>query len=296
MAAGMGSRYGGLKQIDPMTDEGEIIIDFSLYDALVAGFEEAVFIIRQGMESDLRGLIDGRAGRYMDARYVVQRPDDLPRGIVPPAGREKPWGTCHAVWSAREAIKGPFAVINADDYYGGDAFRLMYGFLSGAYAGERRYAMVGYVLDNTLTDSGSVARGVCEVGADGYLTGVTERKKIMRRDGGICYEAPGGAWLPVRGDSVVSMNFWGLTPAIMEDIEAGFAPFFAQLPPEGAAGAEYLLPTEIDSLLRAGRASVKVLPSGERWYGVTYREDKPAVSAAMRKLKETGAYPRVLFG
>jgi hypothetical protein len=295
MAAGMGSRYGGLKQIDPMTDEGEIIIDFSLYDAHRAGFEEAVFIIRRGMEGDLRDIIDGRAGRFIGARYVVQEQGDLPSGISAPGGRDKPWGTCHAVWSARGAVDGPFAVINADDYYGADAFRLMYGFLSETDARSRGYAMVGYVLDNTLTDSGAVARGVCEVGADGFLTGVTERKKIMRRDGTIRYEADGGLWLPVSGDSVASMNFWGLTPAIMDDIEEGFAPFFEQIPAGGAAGAEYLLPTTIDSLLHAGRASVKVLASADRWYGVTYREDKPAVSAAMRKLKERGAYPKKLW-
>jgi hypothetical protein len=295
MAAGMGSRYGGLKQIDPMTEEGEIIIDFSLYDAHRAGFEEAVFIIRQGMESDLREIIDGRAGRFMDARYVVQDLGDLPGGIEAPGGREKPWGTCHAVWSARGAVDGPFAVINADDYYGADAFRLMHGFLSETDGGGRRYAMVGYVLDNTLTDSGAVARGVCEVGADGFLTGVTERKKIMRRDGGIRYQAPDGLWMPVRGDSVASMNFWGLTPAIMEDIEAGFAPFFGHIPDGGALGAEYLLPTMIDSLLSTGRASVKVLASADRWYGVTYREDKPAVAAAMRELKERGIYPKKLW-
>jgi dTDP-glucose pyrophosphorylase len=294
MAAGIGSRYGGLKQIEPISDEGEIIIDFSLYDAHTAGFRDAVFVIKEEMERDMRSLIDGRAGKYLDAKYAAQRLDDLPGGLTAPAGRVKPWGTSHAVWSARGFIGGPFAVVNADDYYGAEAFRAMHEFLAGADANSNHHAMVGYVLDNTLSNSGAVSRGVCEVDAGGFLTGVTERKKIMRRGGGVCF-LDGGEWRPVRPDSTVSMNFWGLMPGIFDDIEAGF-PAFMESARAAAAQEEYLLPVLIDSLLREGRADVRVLRSEDRWHGVTYRDDKHAVRAAIRELKRRGAYPEKLWG
>jgi NDP-sugar pyrophosphorylase family protein len=294
MAAGMGSRYGGLKQIDPMSDEGEIIIDFSLYDACQTGFKEAVFVIKEEMEDDLRALIDGRAGKYLDAKYAIQRLDDLPDGLSAPEGRVKPWGTSHAVWSARGFIGGPFAVINADDYYGADAFRIMYEFLADADADSNHHAMVGYILNNTLTSSGAVARGVCEVDGDGFLTSVTERKKIMQRDGGV-YFMDGGVWRPVRPDSTVSMNFWGLMPGVMSDIEAGFPAFMESALASGQEQEEYLLPKLMDSLLRMGRADVRVLRSQDRWHGVTYQDDKPVVRAAIRELKRQGVYPEKLW-
>jgi hypothetical protein len=295
MAAGMGSRYGGLKQIDPMTNEGEIIIDFSLYDALRAGFRDAVFIIKEEMEEDLRRLIDGRAGVSLNTRYAFQRMDDLPRGLTAPGCRAKPWGTSHAIWSARGLIDGPFAVINADDYYGAGAFRLMYDFLAGADAGLPRHAMVGYILENTLTDSGAVARGVCEVDGGGSLIRVTERKKVMRREEGVCYQDADGLWRPLRAGSTASMNFWGFTPLIFQEIEAGFAAFMEGALASDPAGAEYLLPVTVDSLIQAGRASVRVLRSDDRWYGVTYRQDKPVVQSALSELKKAGLYPKRLF-
>ncbi|MDR1589542.1 MAG: nucleotidyltransferase [Oscillospiraceae bacterium] len=294
MAAGMGSRYGGLKQIDPMSDEGEIIIDFSLYDACRAGFRKAVFIIKDDMERDLRALIDGRAGRYLSAKYAAQRLDDLPGGLTAPEGRVKPWGTSHAVWSARGFIDGPCAVINADDYYGADAFRIIYEFLANADADSSHHAMVGYILDNTLTGSGAVARGVCEVSGDGFLTSVTERKKIMRRGGGV-YFMDGDIWRPARPDSVTSMNFWGFMPGVLRDIEAGFPAFMESATASLPVEEEYLLPVMVDSLLRSGRADVRVLRSEDRWHGVTYQDDKPVVRAAMRALKRQGVYPERLW-
>jgi dTDP-glucose pyrophosphorylase len=296
MAAGMGSRYGGLKQIDPVTDEGEIIIDFSLYDAWKAGFREAVFVIKEEMEADVRRLIDGRAGKYLNASYAFQRMDDLPAGLSVPEGRVKPWGTSHAVWSARDSIGGrPFAVINADDYYGAGAFLSMYDFLSGADADAELHAMVGYVLENTLTDSGTVARGVCEVDGGGFLTQVTERKRVMRRDGGVCYEDADGQWRPLSDGATVSMNFWGLMPGVMREIEEGFPAFALGALAGDPEGAEYLLPVTVDSMLREGRARVRVLPSGDRWHGVTYKDDKHAVRTAMRSLKRGGIYPERLW-
>jgi dTDP-glucose pyrophosphorylase len=294
MAAGMGSRYGGLKQIDPMSDEGEIIIDFSLYDACKIGFRDVVFVINEEMERDLHDLIDGRAGRFLNAKYAIQRLDDLPGGLTSPEDRVKPWGTSHAVWSARGFIGGPFAVINADDYYGADAFRIMYEFLSDADASSSHHAMVGYILNNTLTNSGAVSRGVCEVNGDGFLTSVTERKKIMRRDGGV-YFMDGGVWRPVHPDSTVSMNFWGLMPGVMSDIEAGFPAFMESARASGQSQEEYLLPILIDSLLRSGRADVRVLRSEDRWLGVTYQDDKPVVRSVIRELKRQGVYPERLW-
>lgn len=298
MAAGMGSRYGGLKQIDPVSDQGEIIIDFSLYDALHAGFEKAIFIIKKEMEMDVRALMDNGAAKHIEIVYAFQEMEDLPDGFSVPEGRSKPWGTCHAVMAARALVKGPFAVINADDFYGGHAFQLMYDYLLTARDDAlARYAMVGYQLSNTLTEYGSVARGVCRVDADNFLAGVDERLKIMRRDNKVAYTEDGETWIDVPADSTVSMNFWGFTPGFMDELTLGFPDFLASI----QAGrldtmkGEYLLPLKVDELIRRGKASVQVMHTDERWYGVTYREDKAPVMTAFQSLKDRGVYPVKLW-
>ncbi|MDR2487341.1 MAG: nucleotidyltransferase [Clostridiales Family XIII bacterium] len=296
MAAGMGSRYGGLKQIDPVGSAGEIITDFSLYDARMAGFEKVVFVIGEGMEADLRALMDDGAAKHMDIRYAFQRTNDLPAGFSLPSGRVKPWGTCHAVLAAKYEVDGPFAVINADDYYGSHAWQLIYDFLLTAEEDERtRYAMVGYPLRNTLTENGHVARGVCVIGEDGLLSKVEERKKIMRREGGIAYTDDDEHFVPVPEDSTVSMNFWGFTERFLDEIDAGFPAFLSNEARRDPLGAEYLLPVKVDQLLQAGCASVKVLPTDDRWYGVTYKEDRAAVVDALQSMKDQGLYPERLW-
>ncbi len=227
MAAGMGSRYGGLKQVDKMTDAGEIILDFSLYDAMMAGFTRAVFIIREEHRDIFRELVDERAGRFMDIEYAYQALDDIPEGVSIPEGRKKPWGTSHAVLAARDLIHGPFAVINADDYYGPGGFTQMYDYLCNEADGDvYDCAMIGYRLENTVTENGHVARGVCEIGEDGCLKQVTERKKIMVRPEGICYTLDDGdTWVKLPDDTVVSMNFWGYPAGIMKELEDGLPEF-----------------------------------------------------------------------
>ena len=311
MAAGMGSRYGGLKQIDPITEQGEIIIDFSLYDAMMAGFEDIVFIIKKEIEADVRALIDKGAGQHLNITYVFQELQDLPPGYAVPEGRVKPWGTCHAVLAAKDAISGNFAVINADDYYGAQAFRLMYDELVKAKDGATYdYSMVGYRLANTLTEHGHVARGVCTTGEDGTLSGVDERLKIMWRpchceqreaihlntaDRTIQYEDDAGAWHEVSPDAVVSMNLWGFTPSILTEMEAGFPAFLDKALKENPEKGEYLLPRKIDELLKDGKATVKILPTDERWFGVTYKEDKEHVETSVRSMKDAGLYPEILW-
>jgi hypothetical protein len=312
MAAGMGSRYGGLKQMDPVTEQGEIIIDFSLYDALKAGFSDAVFIIKKDMEADMRALMDDGASRHIAIRYVYQDIGDVPRGFAVPEGRVKPWGTGHAVLAAAAEIGGSFAVVNSDDYYGPAAYRLMYEYLTGGAAGgaagasgrdkivapaaaDQRYAMVGYRLANTVTEHGSVARGICRIDGDGYLTVIDERLKVARRDGGIAYEDENGRWVDLPPDTTVSMNFWGFTESFMTELKGGIEGFFANDVPRDPSKAEYLLPRIVDGLIRAGKASVRVLESSDRWYGVTYQEDKEQVMSALRSLKESGLYPDKLW-
>jgi NDP-sugar pyrophosphorylase family protein len=296
MAAGMGSRYGGLKQIDPISDQGEIIIDFSLYDALMAGFEEAIFVIKKEMEADMRALTEEGAAKHIRIKYAFQEIDDLPEGFSVPEGRVKPWGTCHAVLSARRLVNGPFAVINADDFYGAHAFQLMYDYLLSAADDEKaRYAMAGYRLRNTLTEYGSVARGVCKVDENGYLTGVDERLKIMWRDGEIAYTEDDETWISVPMDATVSMNFWGFTEGFMAELEREFPAFLNSAIVENPLKAEYLLPREVDKLIKNGRASVKVLNTDDRWYGVTYKEDKEPVIAALQSLKDSELYPAKLW-
>ncbi len=296
MAAGMGSRYGGPKQIDPVGLHGEIIIDYSIFDAYKAGFRRVVCIIKKEIEADFKEIIGDRISKIMDVQYAYQRVDDLPVGYTVPEGREKPWGTGHALLSCRGMIDAPFAVINADDYYGSQAFQIMYDWLCQAQDDDYyEYSMVGYLLENTLTDNGHVARGVCTV-KDGMLTDIHERTHIEKRDGGAAYtEDDGKTWHALPMDATVSMNLWGFTPGFMQELEKGFPPFLDKALPENPIKCEYFLPSAVDTLLQADKARVRVFRSPDRWYGMTYRSDKPIVQAAIRGFIDAGKYPEHLW-
>lgn len=307
MAAGMGSRYGGLKQIDPVSDKGEIILDFSLYDAMMAGFEDVIFVIKEENEADFRAIIDERSGKHMNVHYAFQKLEDIPEGYAVPEGREKPWGTCHAVMSARHLVNGPFAVINADDYYGPGAFQSMYDFLeksaeeaakeetAGTKPAQYEFCMIGYELKNTITENGHVSRGVCDVTDGGYLKDIVERTKIMRRDGGIQYTEDGESWVTLPEDTVVSMNFWGFSKDMMTEMVAGFPEFLDEALKTNPLKGEYFLPGVVDTLLKEEKARVRVLRSRDKWYGVTYKEDKQTVVDALQAMKDKGLYPDVLW-
>lgn len=297
MAAGMGSRFGGLKQIEPISDKGETILDFSLYDAFMAGFKKAIFVIKREKEEDFRKLIDNGAAKYMEVDYAFQQLNDLPDGYSVPEGREKPWGTAHAVMAARHLADSPIAVINADDYYGPGAFQTIYDFLEGACDGEKySYCMVGYDIENTLTENGFVSRGVCKTSEQGFLTEITERTKIQWKDGEIVYtEDDGKTWKNLPKGTTVSMNFWGFTPSMMKEMEAGFPAALDKILAENPLKGEYFLPGVVDRLLREGKAEVKVLKSRDRWYGVTYKKDKESVVSALQSMKDKGEYPDKLW-
>lgn len=292
MAAGMGSRYGGLKQIDPMDKGGHILIDFSLYDARKAGFRKVVFIIKKENEADFKAVIGNRIEKSMEVSYVYQD-RTLPEGFSVPEGRTKPFGTGHAVLCCAPVIDGPFAVINADDYYGKHAFSLIYEHLAHPVAEEPyHYAMVGYQLERTLTDHGHVARGICAVDADGMLTGITERTHIEKRDGKIQYtEDDGMSWHEIPAGSVVSMNMWGFTESILVELQERFPRFLVENLAKNPLKCEYFLPAVVGALLEEKKAKVTVLRSPDQWYGVTYHEDKPVVEEAIRRMKERGDYP-----
>ena len=296
MAAGMGSRYGGLKQLDPVDNDGHIIMDFSMYDAKRAGFEKVVFIIKHEIEEEFKEHVGKRMEKYMDVAYAYQNIDNIPEGYEVPEGRVKPWGTAHAVYSCMDEIDGPFAVINADDYYGVEAFKLIYDYLSTHADDDKyRYTMVGYHLANTVTDNGYVSRGVCETNENGELVSVTERTRIEKYNGGVAYtEDDGNTWVQVPDDTTVSMNMWGLPPRFLDMLEDDFVDFLDSLG-DDAAKKEYLLPKIIDKLLAEQKARVKVLETGDRWFGVTYKEDKPVVVASIQKLIEQGVYKKKLF-
>ena len=297
MAAGMGSRYGGLKQIDPVGNHGQIIIDYSIFDARRAGFETVVFIIKHEIEDAFKAAIGDRLSKIMDVRYAFQQLDDLPAGYAVPEGRTKPWGTSHAILAARDIIDAPFAVINADDYYGPEAFKEIYNYLSTHADDEKyRYAMVGYLLKNTVTENGSVARGVCVENADGTLASVTERTKIETFPGGIHFtEDDGKTWTDVDPDSVVSMNLWGFTPSFINETKARFSAFLDKALAENPLKGEYFLPSVVSQLIAEDKATVQVLRSTDKWYGVTYKEDKPVVVAAIAEKTAAGLYPDNLW-
>lgn len=295
MAAGMGSRYGGLKQIDPVDGQGNKIIDFSIYDALQAGFEKIIFVIKKEHEADFRACISDRIGNRANILYAYQELTTIPEGFSIPEGRVKPWGTGHAMLSAASLIDAPFAVINADDYYGREAFKLIYDYLS-SYTDKEKYcyAMVGYELQKTLTENGSVSRGVCETDADGYLTDIVERTSITWKDGGIVYTEDGKD-TPLPTDSTVSMNMWGFGESILREAKQRFIAFFKENVPANPLKSEFFLPFIVDAMLKEDRAEVKVLKTKEKWFGVTYQEDKPFVQESIRRLKAEGVYPEVLW-
>jgi NDP-sugar pyrophosphorylase family protein len=297
MAAGMGSRYGGLKQIDPIDPQGHIIMDFSLYDAKKAGFEEAIFIIKKENEKDFRECIGDRISKIMKVSYVFQDLNNLPEGYQVPEGRIKPWGTGHAVLSCLGTLDAPFAVINADDYYGSHAFKMIYDFLTSHQDDEKyHYTMVGYVLENTLTENGHVARGVCVTDKDGYLIGINERTRIEKRPEGAAYtEDDGQTWVQIPEGSTVSMNMWGFSASLLDELNKRFDTFLKNALKTNPMKGEYFLPSVVGELLAEEKADVQVLKSMDRWYGVTYKEDKPVVVEAIRKMKEEGKYPERLW-
>ena len=294
LAAGMGSRFGGLKQITPVDEYGHAIIDFSLYDAYRAGFRKVAFIIKHEIEEDFKAAVGRRMEKFFDVSYVFQQIDMLPEGYAVPPQRKKPWGTAHAVLCAAEAVKGPFAVINADDYYGVSAFQTIYDKLV-TLPPKGKGAMVGYQLKNTVSEHGTVSRGVCQaVGGD--LKKVTERLKIRKYpDGRIADTADPDAPVPLDPESIVSMNFWGFTPWIFEEMAVYFAEFLRGLAPD-AIKAECLLPVLVDKLITEGKLDVAVLHSDAVWFGVTYREDRPIVAEALAALHAQGDYPATLKG
>lgn len=298
MAAGMGSRYGGLKQIDPLNEQGDLIIDFSIYDALKAGFKKIIFLIKHEIEADFKNLIGDRISKIADVAYAYQEVNTLPEGFVLPPDRKKPWGTGHAVLSCKNVIDGPFAVINADDYYGRDAFKKIYDKLCNCQDDEQKYhyAMVGYQLENTLTDHGHVARGVCVTDETHHLTAIHERTHIEKREKGAVYtEDDGATWTAIPEGSTVSMNIWGFTESMLTELEFRFPRFLEQNLGSNPLKCEYFLPEVVGQLLNEGKADVEVLKSADKWYGVTYREDKAVVVNAMKRLKEQGVYPELLW-
>ena len=297
MAAGMGSRYGGLKQIDPVDSEGHIIMDFSIYDAKRAGFEKVVFIIKRENEADFKEAVGNRVAKYMDVAYAYQKLANIPGGYAVPEGRVKPWGTAHAVLSCMDIVDGPFAVINADDYYGRDAFRLIYDYLASHADDEKyRYTMEGYHLGNTVTDHVHVARGICSMNENGELVAIRERTRIEKREGKIAFtEDDGETWEVVPADTTVSMNMWGFTHSILKEIKAGFPAFLEEGLKTNPMKCEYFLPAVVSRLVVEDKATVAVLKSSDKWYGVTYKEDKPVVVAALQKMKEDGKYPMHLW-
>ena len=273
-------------------------MDFSIYDAVQAGFRKVVFIIKKENEADFKEAVGNRMAEQMEVAYVYQDLHNIPEGFEVPEGRVKPWGTAHAVLSAIDEIDGPFAVINADDYYGRDAFQVIYDYLATHEDDDKyRYTMVGYKLENTVTDNGHVARGVCDTNEAGELVRITERTRIEKRNGGIAYsEDDGASWTELPGDTLVSMNMWGFTRSILDEIKAGFPAFLEKGLASNPMKCEYFLPAVVSTLLEEGRATVAVLASADKWYGVTYKEDKPVVVQAIKKMKAEGRYPEKLWG
>ena len=297
MAAGMGSRYGGLKQIDPVDEQGHIIMDFSIFDAKRAGFEKVVFIIKKENEADFKEAIGKRVEKVMDVEYVFQDIHNIPEGYEVPEGRVKPWGTGQAILACKDVVNEPFIVINADDYYGKDAFQKIYDYLSTHEDDDKyRYTMVGYRLGNTLTENGYVSRGVCCTNEAGELVSVTERTHIEKTETGAAYtEDDGATWTDISVDSIVSMNMWGFSASFLQEIKNGFVAFLEEGLKANPMKCEYYLPSVVTNLLVADKATVTVLASRDKWYGITYKEDKPQVVAAIKGLKDSGLYPQNLW-
>ncbi|WP_288611139.1 sugar phosphate nucleotidyltransferase [uncultured Victivallis sp.] len=294
LAAGMGSRYGGLKQLDEVGPSGETVMDYSVFDAMRAGFDRVVFVIRKDIEEAFRAAIGSRYADRIEVAYAFQDMNDLPAGFRVPDGRTKPWGTGQAVYAARKLLDGPFAVINADDFYGADSYRKLAGYLKSAPEdGKIRGCIASFVLSNTLSENGSVSRGICSADAAGNLSKVVENTKIFRRDGKVISVQEDGAELEFTGEELVSMNSWGFMPELVGELERLFTGFLEEHGTE--LKSEFYLPFAVDTLIREGRAEIKMLKSEDSWFGITYREDKPFVQAALRKLVAEGAYPEKLF-
>lgn len=297
MAAGMGSRFGGLKQIEPIDDKGHMIIDFSIYDAIKAGFGKIYFIIKKENEEVFREKIGNRVSPFVEVEYVYQDLNNLPEGYSVPLDRVKPWGTGHAVMSCMGKLDGPFAVINADDYYGRSAFSVIYNFLEKAVDHEKyNYAMVGYVIENTLTENGYVARGVCTTDNEGNLMGIKERTHIEKKNDGAAYTEDGGeTWIPIPKGSIVSMNMWGFTKSILVELNNRFKSFLDENHINDPLKSEFFLPSVVGDILKEEKGNVQVLKSQDKWYGVTYKEDKERVVKAIAKFKKDGLYPEKLW-
>lgn len=297
LAAGMGSRYGGLKQIDPVGSQGEAILDYSIFDAYEAGFRTAVIIIKEAIRNDFMATVGARLAKSpMEIKYAYQETDKLPDGYTLPEGRVKPWGTGHAVLCAKDVIgEAPFAVINADDYYGKSGFKTIYKALSET-AEPYGYCMVGFELGKTVTDNGYVSRGVCATDENGFLTDITERTRIEKYEGGIHYTEDGGeSWVDVPADTIVSMNLFGFMPSFSAELEARFPAFLDGALVNNPMKGEYFLPSVVRALLDEGKATMKVLSSADKWYGVTYAADKPMVVAALKQMTDEGKYPDGLW-
>lgn len=294
MAAGMGSRYGGLKQIDPVDDRNHLLVDYSIFDAKRAGFETVIFVIKPEHEAGFRTVIGDRLSGFMNIHYAYQELNNIPEGYTVPEGRTKPWGTAHAVLSAARFVDGPFAVINADDYYGVTAFRAIYDFLEGN-TDEAMHALVGYKIENTLTENGYVSRGVCRTDENGFLTGVDERLHIEGVPGGAVYMEEGKDPVFIPAGTAVSMNLWGFSRSMMDEIIKGFPAFLDQNLPVNPLKCEYFLPSVPNRLIYEGRAFCKMLNTDEKWYGVTYPQDKPKVQEALRQMKEKHIYTENLW-
>lgn len=296
MAAGMGSRYGGLKQIDHVDEQGDKIIDFSIYDAVYAGFEKVIFIIKEENLQLFKDEIGDRIAKHIEVQYAFQKLDNIPAGFSVPEGRVKPWGTAHAIMSAKDIIDGPFAVINADDFYGRTAFEAAYRFLAdtkdAGISVPYHFAMIGFRLKNTLTDNGYVSRGICDADEKGFLQDVTERTRIEKRDEAAAYtEDDGATWHPLTGDETTSMNFWAFSQGLLMELDRQFVEFLQNSVKENPLKAECYLPSVVDKLIKSGKCDVAVLKSEDKWYGVTYKEDKPQLMESIRMLKSTGIYP-----
>ena len=293
LAAGMGSRFGGLKQITPVDEHGHAIIDFSIFDAYRAGFRRVAFIIKHEIEADFKSVVGRRAEKYFDVRYVYQQIENLPEGYSVPEGRTKPWGTGHAVLCAAQAVDGPFAVINADDFYGRTAYTALYDYLTGERP-ENEHAMVAYQLKKTVTESGSVARGICRV-EDGFLTDVVERTRIEKRGSDAAYTEDGENWLPLSGELPVSMNCWAFSHSMMDELIKRFPAWLDENVPKNPMKCEYFLPSVANALIKDGEGSVRVLNCHETWYGVTYKEDLQSFKDAMKRMRTEGIYPEALL-
>lgn len=296
LAAGMGSRYGGLKQLDGLGPNGETIMDYSIYDAIKAGFGKIVFVIRKDFEDDFRQKVLSKYEGHIPAEVCFQAMDKLPEGFTVPEGRQKPWGTNHAVMMAKGLIHEPFCVINCDDFYNRDAYMVMGKFLSELSEGSKnRYSMVGFRVGNTLSENGTVARGICSKDNDGHLTEVVERTEIMRVDGKVCYKDEEGKWVAVEDNTPVSMNMWGFTPDYFEYSDEYFKEFLSDAKNMENLKAEFFIPLVVNNLIHEGTATVKVLDTTSKWFGVTYAADRQATVDRIQKLIEEGVYPNRLF-